>query len=87
MSDYAYVMRPDYNTVNKAKELMQAVKDGKTLSKTDTNITDADRTKICFYAGRPRSLVHEQRKRYPEQLRQQLQLLRQQRLQLFGRLR
>ena len=43
-------MRPDYNTVNKAKELMRAVKDGKTLSKTDTNITDADRTR---YASMP----------------------------------
>lgn len=53
MSDYAYVMRPDYNTVNKAKELMQAVKDGKTLSKTDTNITDADRTRYASMPGDP----------------------------------
>ena len=53
MSDYAYVMRPDYNTVNKAKELMQAVKDGKTLSKSDTNITDADRTRYASMPGDP----------------------------------
>ena len=53
MSDYAYVMRPDYNTVNKAKEPMQAVKDGKTLSKTDTNITDADRTRYASMLGDP----------------------------------
>ena len=28
MSDYAYVMQPDYETVNKAKELMKKVRDG-----------------------------------------------------------
>ena len=32
---------------------MQAVKDGKTLSKSDTNITDADRTRYASMPGDP----------------------------------
>lgn len=32
MSDYAYVMQPDYETVNTAKALMQSVRDGEIIS-------------------------------------------------------
>ena len=32
MSQKAYVMVPDYNTVDKAKSLMQAVRDGETIT-------------------------------------------------------
>ena len=86
MSDDAYViMRPDYNTVNKAKKRCLRRCCTAKRSKTDTNITDVDRTRYAS-VKRPR----QPRTRAAEAGTQSssgnnYSYFRQQRLQLFGR--
>ena len=62
MSDYAYVMRPDYNTVNKAKELMQAsyTSSGSgTQSSSSNNYSYSDSNDYSYSGGSDNSGYEE----------------------------